>query len=241
VRILVVFAVSLVVAAGCKGKSNGPNQTGSNGASGSGSGSANATSKNPGAAAITLPKSSGTPPNKTTKPLDQAMAEKLAALEFPGFIRDARTASGKLMEVRYKTATPPILGVTIRVSPCLDCVPMELDTWNERIATVKEILPEELRTRPDTTFELGKTDLNGQAVIYSFQFGYLFGKDDNGNQQGSYANGYALYYNDGVNTIRVVAQYADAPVSREDLASLAPRADLEKMAKAFLDTFTHTW
>ena len=65
--------------------------------------------------------------------------------------------------------------------------------------------------------------------------------DDTGQPQGSYSNAYVLYFNDGINQIRVVAEYKDDAMSREDMLKVAPREDLEKLAKSFLDAFTHAW
>jgi hypothetical protein len=50
-----------------------------------------------------------------------------------------------------------------------------------------------------------------------------------------------LYYNDGVNKIRVVAEYKDDPATREEMLTVAPKEDLEKLGKAFFDAYTHAW
>ena len=69
---------------------------------------------------------------------------------------------------------------------------------------------------------------------------YQQGKDQNG-PVGAFSNAYALYYNDNVNQIRVVSEYKDDWQTREDLMRIAPREDLEKLARAFLDAYTHAW
>jgi hypothetical protein len=62
-----------------------------------------------------------------------------------------------------------------------------------------------------------------------------------GNPIGAFSDAYALYYNDGVNQIRVVAEYKDDPTTREDMLAIAPKEDLERLAKAFLAAYTHAW
>ena len=57
----------------------------------------------------------------------------------------------------------------------------------------------------------------------------------------SFTDVYIAYYNDGVNQIRVAASYKDDPTSKEELARLAPKGDLEALALSFLDVYTHEW
>ncbi len=240
-----VVVLGLALAIGCKSKSNGQAAQGS-GSAGSGSaGSAAAGSANTGqtgSTEIKLPKLSGTPANKTTKPIDKATTEKLAALEFPGFVKDVRKADDKALDVRHKTTTRPKLGATINAAPCTDCIPLELAKWQAIANALKaQLLPDELRNRPDTVFELGETEVNGQKLIYTYQVGHFFGKDELNQPQGSYSDAYALYFNDGINQIRIVAEYKDDAMSREDMLKVAPREDLEKLARAFFDAFTHAW
>jgi len=188
--------------------------------------------------AIKLPKSDGTPPKKTTTAIVQADVDRMAKLDWEGFQKTDRT-SGKAFEVRLTTSRPR-LAVTVTVAPCFDCVPMDLEKWKAKGDAMKGLLAEELRNLPDTVFELGKTELNGAPVIFTYQLGYQSGKDDNG-PVGAYSNAYALFYNDNVNQIRVVAEYKDDWVAREDMLRIAPREDLEKLARAFLDAYPHAW
>lgn len=244
-----VVALSLLALPGCKtDKKDTPTTK-----TGSGSGSAAATGSDGSAAAkpgegsgdeakpanLTLPKGDGTPPKKTDKPFDKAKFEELAKLDAPTFEKAVRNTAGPF-DVRFTTPRPK-LSATVTIAPCFDCTPMDLDKWKAKEEALKVMIPDELRKRPDTQWELGKIDLNGETAIYTFQFGYFFGKDDIGNPFGGFTNAYALYWNDGKNQIRVVAEYKDDPVSKEDLQTLAPREDLEKIAKAFLDFYTHSW
>lgn len=229
--------LSVLALTACKSKTDSKPATGSGSAvaaagSGSGAGSAD-----PGA--ITLPKGPGTPPNKTTAKLDDAAFAKLAELEYPGFKKEVRKTSGGF-EVRHSTPRPKI-SVNVLITPCFDCIPMELERWQAKTDALKALLPPELRDRPDTTFEVGATELHGAPLIYTYQLGHYFGKDENDNPIADYSSAYVLYHNDGVNQIRVVANYADEPVSREDLAVVAPKDDLARLAKAFLDAYTHAW
>lgn len=242
-RTLVVI-LSVISLAACKEKPKTQPATGSGSAgsavaeTGSGSGSAGSATE-PGPAPLVLPKGDGTPPKKTTAKIDQAKVTELAKLEFPGFKTDVRRTDGGL-EVRHSTPRPKI-SINVLVVPCFDCLPMELDKWKAKEDSLKQLLPESLRTLKDTIWEVGATDLHGAPLIYTYHLGHNFSKDDQGNPTGEYGSAYALYHNDGINQIRVVANYADNPVTREDLAAMANKNDLGILAKAFLDAYTHAW
>ena len=238
--------VALIAFAGCKTDKPSQPATGSGsagsgsavGSNASGSGSATGSNAVPKGATIKLPKSDGTPPKKTTKPIDQADSERMLKLDWEGFEKTDRT-NGPTFEVRLTTARPR-LAVTVTVVPCFDCIPMDLEKWKAKGDAMKVLLAEELRNLPDTIFELGKADLNGQPVIFTYQFGMTKSEDKNG-PTGAFSNAYALYYNDNVNQIRVVSEYKDDWQTREDLMRIAPREDLEKLARAFMDAYTHAW
>ncbi len=188
---------------------------------------------------IALPRGTGAPPRKTTTKLAAADFGRLGALEFPGFKSKVREQK-EALDVRHSTPRPTI-ATTVTITPCFDCPAMELAAWKAREASLRLLIGPELRDRPDTVWEMGQTELNGAPVIFTFQLGHHFGKDDNGNPTAAFSNAYALYFNDGTNQIRVVTEYKDDPVAREDLALVAPREDLEKVARAFLDAYTHAW
>ncbi len=244
-RIAVAF-VALIAFAGCKTDKTTKPATGSGsaGSDSAGSGSAAVGSGSAGSndvpkgAVIKLPKGDGTPPAKTTKPIEQADVDRMIKLDWEGFEKTDRTG-GKTFEVRLTTPRPR-LAVTVTITPCFDCLPMDLEKWKAKGDAMKVLLAEELRNLPDTVFELGKTEINGQPVIFTYQLGYQSGEDQNG-PVGAFSNAYALYYNDNVNQIRVVAEYKDDWVKREDMVRIAPREDLEKLARAFLDAYTHAW
>ncbi|MDX2087483.1 MAG: hypothetical protein SFX73_06525 [Kofleriaceae bacterium] len=190
-------------------------------------------------APITLPKGDGTPAKKTTKALTPEEFAKLGDLEFPGFEKVILN-KGNGVDVRQITQRPR-LATTMTITPCFDCVPIELEKWKAKEETLKQLLAEPLRKLPDTIWEMGKTEVAGTPVIFTYQFGRSDGKDEQGNPIMAFSNAYALYYNDGNNQIRVVAEYKDDPATREQMLEIAPREDLERLAKAFFDAYTHAW
>ncbi|MEO8549463.1 MAG: hypothetical protein ABI678_05805, partial [Kofleriaceae bacterium] len=114
--------------------------------------------------------------------------------------------------------------------------PLELPRW-EHLEQLKDLLHPDLKAAKDTTFEVGATELNGAAMIDTYQVGMV--TTDAGTR---YSDTYVLYYNDGSNKIRVVAMYADnRPDSRDQMLKLAPKEDLEHLAKAFADVYTQAW
>jgi hypothetical protein len=243
VRTVIVILSSAVLALGCKDKpKNQASPTPGSGSAPAGSATGSGSAAAPKQSEIVLPKGDGTPPIKTTKPLAKDVFEKLSKIEVDGFGKDVRRLQDNGLDIRYLTKERPKIAVTLTVRHCFDCIPMELERWQQKGDSLKVLLAPELRKAPDTTFELAATELNGATMMSTYQVGYLFGPDETGQQVGAYSNAYALYYNDGVNDIRAVAEYKDdVPASREDMVRLAPREDLEKVAKSLLDAYTHAW
>jgi hypothetical protein len=191
---------------------------------------------------LDLPRSSRSAPVKTTRPLDKARYEQMSSLDYPGWTKDLRYLGEKALEVRYKTQARPTLSVTISASPCFDCIPLELPRWKAKEDALKNLLLPELRERKDTVFEVGEVRLAGAPLIFTYQLAHGFVPGDDQNRQGPYSNAYTVYHNDGINQIRVTAQYADDPVAtRDELVNLAPKGDLQQIALAFLDAYTHAW
>ncbi|CAN5922865.1 hypothetical protein BH11MYX3_BH11MYX3_13450 [soil metagenome] len=237
-----VVSLSLALLA-CGSKSTEPAATGS-GSAGSGSAGSSVAGSGGSAAGsgapIVLPKGDGTPPKKTTAKLTDPDFKRLAAFDHPPFLKRIRnTRDG--MDVRFTTPRPKI-GTTVTITPCFTCPPMTLEEWKKREDTdLKFLIGEELRLRPDTTWEMGTVDLHGQTLIYSYQVGHWFGKDETGNPHAAYSDAYALYFNDGINQIRVVSEYQDAPVPRAEMLAIAPKEDLARVALGFLDFYSHAW
>jgi len=186
---------------------------------------------------LVVPAPSGTPPAHTRGPLSAATLERLSQLTFPDFTARVDHVNDKALQVRHLTDDDPRIAVTINVAHCTDCLPMDLARWQARKPVLEQLLAPQLRDAPDTTFELGTTDLAGAPIIATYQVGYLMGAG-----VGAWSDAYALYFNDGKNQIRVVAEYKDDPPrSRDVMVQLAPRAELERAAKAFMDVYSHAW
>jgi hypothetical protein len=191
---------------------------------------------------LVLPQGPGSPPVHTTKPLARADLERLGKLSYAGFQLRPHGLGDKLVEVRQLTDDFPKLLATVTIETCespsiIECAPIELDKWKDN-PRLKAILLPELRDKPTTEWEVGKTDLLGQDMIYTYQFAPYQGIE---NGHAASSDAYALYWNDGKNAIRVVAQFADDPVDGPTMKKMAPKSDLEKVAKAFMDVYTHEW
>jgi hypothetical protein len=191
---------------------------------------------------LVLPHGPGTPPLKTTRKLVRADFEKLSELQYPGFTKQVHALNDVILEMRQKTNDHPRLWATVTIEPCGadDCWPMDLDTWKKHEPELKKLLGT-LDGQPDVDWEIGKTELHGQPLIYTYQLGQHAGSGEGGGSL-AFTNAYILYFNDGVNKMRVVAEYKDDPVkSKEILAQQAPKGDLESLAIAFFDAYSHAW
>ena len=232
VRTFVLFSL-LAFAVGCKGKPKHQEPaTSVETAAGS------STSGPTAAPNLELPHGPGTPPIKTTKPLDTPMYQKLSVMRFPGFLWNP-TANRTTLTVKQETETRPKIKTVISISPCNnDCLPMELSKWQAKTEDLKEFVAPDLKAAKDTVFEVGQTELYGTPMIYTYQLGQVVKPEGGAN----YTDGYVLYYNDSVNKIRVMSYYTDDPkMTKEDMAKDVPKEDLEKVAKAFMDVYTHAW
>ena len=216
--------------------------------------------KAPPAPDIVLPHSDGSPIKPTTAKLDAATLQRLQALTFQSFQAKPHGLNGDhgMMEIQQRTADHPAIWAVITITSCADnitmpsCLPMELAKWSSepRYSELKSILPAGLRAQPDTVFEVGATELRGQKMIFTYQLGQSTSHPSAPGVTGSafdpggfsFTDAYFLYYNDGVNQIRVVAEYKDDPrETKEKMAESVPKSDLEDVAKAFMDVYTHAW
>ncbi len=227
-RTLVVVSI-LSLAIGCKGKprsKTAPNKVET------AEGSKPAVPRD-----VDLPQGPGTPPPKSTKPLDDATAQKMADMTFDGFVKDVRTASQKGVWILQQIPSHPILRASIHINPCggeWPCWPIDLATWQGHKEELKGYLTDDLKAAPDTQFEIGQIDLHGEKMIYTYQLAQVVG-----NGHSAHSHCYVLYYNDGINTIRVLSEYKDDMLkTKEDMARVLPRTDLENTAKAFMDVYT---
>jgi hypothetical protein len=212
---------------------------------GSGSGAVAGSAATVEPARVRLPRSPDTAVRRTRRPIDAAAAGRLAAIEFPDFEREDGGASAGQVSFRHTTRTRPYLAVSVTMGPCSAqraCPAVDLASWNARRDQLARQLPEELRGRPDTRFEIGARDVAGAAAIYTYQLGYAGGTDDHHQPSADYTDSYVLSYNDGVNQIRVNAHYADDPVGGlPQLLAIAPPEDLEKLAVAFASFYLRAW
>lgn len=233
-RTLVGLSIALAVV-GCKGKPKHQAQAPTNVEKPTGSAGDHTMKPAPD---LTLPTGDGTRPKQSAKPIDKDTMTKLTKLTFPGFNLSVRGQTDKVMQVRQLTSDHPKIAATITIQQCSDCVAMDLGKWKPREDTLKlATVTEDLRKQPDFVWELGNTQLNGQDMIFTYQLGQIISTAG-----GSWTDGYGLHYNDGVNEIIVFAEYKDDPVKDvETLSKMAPKADLEKVAKSFMDVYTHAW
>jgi hypothetical protein len=191
---------------------------------------------------IDLPHADGSPPVKTTGPVKPETFKKMSEMTFPGFNLDVRALTDKYMWLYQKTPESPVIRASVHIWPCVgnpkDCWPLDVETFKkDHMDELKQYLTPGLKKAPDTQFEVGETELNGQKMIYTFQLGEVLGGEHN-----EFTYAYVLYYNDGHNEIRVLGEYKDDLMGKkEDMAKAIPRVDLENTAKAFLDVYTHHW
>jgi len=194
---------------------------------------------------VRLPRSPETPARRTLRPLKRPQLGRLAAIEFPDFEHQNRDANDRMIEVRHITRTRPKLGITVMLGACprpRACPSMQLARWNARRGELLHELPASLAGRPDTRFEIATRKVAGAAAISIYEIGYAGGADDHDQPSADYIDAYVVYYNDGVNQLRVMAHYLDDSVGGiEQMTTLAPREDLEKLAVAFASYYLHAW
>ncbi len=202
---------------------------------------------------IQLPHGSGKPPMKTDAPLSADVLAVLGRQTWKGFQRVPHAVdAAKGMEVQHVTEDHPRISATITIAPCAAtavigaCTPIELAAWKAREPELEKIIPEKIRAAKDTKFELGIVKFHDTDLVYTFQVGQIDGIADKGPNKGAafiaYTYAYALYFNDGHNQIRVIAEYKDdAKPTLAETEKAYPREDLEVTAKSFFDAMTAAW
>ncbi|MFT3694251.1 MAG: hypothetical protein QM831_13985 [Kofleriaceae bacterium] len=218
------------------------------GSAGSGSGSGAGTGSAPD---IEIPTGTGKPPLATTEPIPQAKYVDLARIAYRGFQNVPHAAGPRGMEIAYVTEDKPRIEAVITIAPCAsmsalgDCTPMKLDAWKAKEEDLKKIIPKELRVASDLKWEMGTVKVHDTDVIYTFQLGVTQGVVPSGSNAGrkytatTYA--YAVYFNDGHNQIRVIAEYKDSVTTLKEMTDAVPREDLEHVAQGFYDATTQIW
>jgi len=217
---------------------------------------------------VTLPKPATGVLRRTRRPFTSKQLAWLSSFEFKDFVREDGGSTEEAVEVRHTTKTRPTLGVTVRIDRCpgaapgvsrsrrarrIDrekpvttdqrpCLPMQVPQWLARRDELKQFMNSDLAVRSDTQFDIGARKVDGATAISTYQLGHLFARDDRNQTVALSSTAYALYYNDGVNRIRVMASYLDDAVpTRNKLIELAPPRELEKMAVAFTSFYLHQW
>ncbi|MEO8843091.1 MAG: hypothetical protein ABI591_29250 [Kofleriaceae bacterium] len=202
---------------------------------------------------IVLPHGDGSPPKKTTAPLTLDELIALQRRNYKGFQSQPHAISAERgSEIAYLTEDHPRIVTTITIAPCSDkavlggCVPINLGAWTARTGELKKMVPPDLRDLPDTKFEVGVVKFHATDLIYTFQVGQTSGVKTTGSAAGrtyiEYTYAYILYYNDGHNQIRVVAEVKDsANAGRTKMVTDTPPSDLANTAQAFFDATTQLW
>jgi hypothetical protein len=217
---------------------------------------------------ITLPKSSTSPLRRTRRPFTSKQLAWLSSFEFKDFVREDGGTTDEAVEIRHTTTTRPRFGVSVRIDRCppaapaasrrgrarhverekpvttdaRPCLPMQLPPWQDRRDELKQFMSRDLAMRSDTRFDIGARRVDGATAISTYQLGHLFALDDRNQTVALSSTAYALYYNDGINRIRVMANYLDDAVpTRGQLVDLAPPRELERMAVAFTRFYLHHW
>lgn len=235
-RFALLLVVTIATTASCKGKPARREAP----ANAQGTASIATTAKGSAGSAsdvLHLPNSGGLAPKKTSSALTTSSLDRMLAMRFEGFGLQNDVNTGVFVAV-LRTVDRPKLKVTVQVRPCNGtCMSIDLAKWKGRTDLKNDVMGPEMRSSDQIKFEVGETDLNGTPMIYTYQYGIL--KTPQGTR---YTDTYVLWYNDGQNEIRSIATYADnGPDSVEAMLALAPKDDLEKLAKAFTDVYTQAW
>lgn len=258
-----MFLLAATLAFGCKDKQAAQTKP-TDPPSGSATGSAakveepmgsGATPDVAGGKPLVLPKLLGDeaakPIDQPDKPVTKATYEKLAAPDYIGFKKEILAATDKAMEVVYSTEEKPRLLITVKAWHCPvgealktaaeEATCYSKEDWLKLGDKIKASMSAGLGKDPDTELELGTTDLgNGATALTRYQIGWVKSTEPGGGF--ATTNNYIIVFHNGVNQLRVSAQYKDdPPASKADLAAMAPKEDLARIAKSFFDVYSHGW
>lgn len=220
----IVLGLALALAA-CAGGDSAPSNPNTGGGGSARTGSAAATA-----------------PRRPAAPFDKAAYEQISKLDFAGAPSEVMELSDSGLALRVSpppaTGEPPVVA-TIRASKCLNCVAIDRAAWVARIAELQQLLPKEVRDKPDTVFEVSDTTVGATKTIYIYQLAVfaIGGLDGKPLEKAINTHAYTLHWNDGVNQVQIAVKDAsppDAPTV-EQLAAKVPRARIEKLAT---DLFT---
>ena len=180
-------------------------------------------------------RASGKPPVKTTKPIARDQLTKLSQLELAGLTKTVRKLDDAFLDVEYRHEEPRLV-IRVAIQPCLRCLPMQVDRWRAEADALRLTIPPDLRDRSDTTFEIEPISIGGASAIATHQFAFV------GKEAPSFDHAVTMYFNDGVNQIRVIASYDGTVVdSHAEMENVVTRRELEQLAVAVLDRLVQAW
>jgi hypothetical protein len=175
-----------------------------------------------------------TAPKRPGKPFDMTTFEEISKLSFGDAATSALESSDDRLALRVVPTGEPPIQSTIRLSRCLNCVAMDKALWEPRLAELRQLLPKEVRDKPDTVFELGEVTIGGEKAIYTYQLAVhaIGGVDGQPLHKALNTHAITIYWNDGVNQAQVVTKDASPPDSPtlEQLAAKVPRDRITKAA-----------
>ena len=202
---IVILVAALVAATACKKKDEG-------GGGGGGSGTAG-----PAAAAT---------------PVDKAKLDAIAKINFGDAKVDVLPSKENALQLKIAhTKTEPAMTATLDVGPCKNCLPMDLTQWQAHAAEMRALEDENIRDKEDTVFEIGDAMVGSTKTIYT----HTAGLDMKPGESFTAAHNYTLYWNDGVNQVRVKVKDASLP-SSQTVAELLAKAPKEKLAAIATET-----
>jgi hypothetical protein len=182
------------------------------------------------------------PPLKTTAKFGFPDYDKLSKLAWPGYHAGIHQNDALGLQVKHLTETRPKMAVLVLVSQCTTCVPMDLAQWLPLKDKMRGAIPAIVRDQPDTSYEMGEVTVDGLKMINTYALGLHWTGEQVGNNIGGFVNAYTLYYNDGINAIRVVASYGDDGVAtKEQLTKVLTREKLAKAAADFMAQYLAVW
>jgi hypothetical protein len=113
---------------------------------------------------------------------------------------------------------------------------MQLDTWRAEADALRVTIPPDLRDRSEgTSFEVTSVSLGSAPAIATYQLAIAPGTS-------LFDQAVVVYFNDGVNQLRVMARYAGPPPHKDGLIEDAvERHELEQLALAIADRCATTW
>lgn len=176
---------------------------------------------------------SGAKPVPAGAPVDKAKLDEIEKMSFGDAKVDVMSSKESSIQLKIAHAkTEPAMTATLDVGPCKNCLPMDLKQWQAHAAEMRALEDENIRDREDTVFEIGEAMAGSYKTIYT----HTAGLDVRPGESFTAAHNYTLYWNDGVNQVRVKVKDASMP-SSQTVAELVAKAPMEKLAALAAETF----